>query len=459
MLKKIIFTTVLLLCSVAAYSADYVPGEVIVKMKSSANLSSYASVSEIKDTEYKLMKVDTSKNIFDAINELALDPNVEYAEPNYIFHISTNDTYFGKLWGLSNIHQPITIPTSAGVTNEYLWPTNNPGTSGDDIGAVSAWSTINNCSSIIVAVLDTGVVYDHSDLAANMWNDTTYTLHGYNYVAGTNDPRDDCGHGTHVAGIIGAKGNNSLGVTGVCWTIQIMAIKAFASDGSATEANIISGIGFAINNGADIINASFNIYGAAPTALGTEITAAQTAGILFVSAAGNNCGGTGSTPGCDVDSGSNQTYPCNYTNDNIICVAALDQAFQRASFSNYGATSVDIAAPGTNIVSTWCSSTDCDASAGCGGGTGGPGSHNGASYIIENGTSMATPYVAGLAALVWANNPSYTYKDVKNAIMSGGVAVSSMSGKSVSGNVINAPGALATYVISSPTGLAAVVSQ
>ena len=471
MLKKIVFTTVLLLCSVAAYSIEYVPGEVIVRMKKSADLSSYAGVSEIKNTDYKVMKVDPSKDIFDAIDELALDPNVEYAEPNYIFHISTtpNDTYFAanKLWGLNNTGQTITVPT-AGVTGEWAYPTNNPGTSGDDIGAVTAWSTLHDCSSIIVAVLDTGIQYTHQDFTTgwtNMWSGgSTYPNHGYNYVANdditnptqSNDPLDNCGHGTHVAGIIGANGSNGMGVTGVCWKIQLMAIKSFASDGSASSSTIISGIGFAIANGAKIINASFNIY-TYVSALSTEITAAQDAGILFVSAAGNGLNDDGHS--YNIDTGT-QTYPCGFTQDNVLCVAALDQKFQLASFSNYGPVSVDVGAPGTNILSTWCSSANCLSSTGCGGAQGisaAPAPNN--AYAIENGTSMATPYAAGLAALVWANNPSYTYKDVKNAIMFGGTPVASMSGKSVSGNVINAPGALATYVISSPTGLAAVVSQ
>ena len=445
MLRNIIVTSALLFFSMVVYSSvEYVPGEIIFKLKKSANVSTYSRVSQIKGTEFKLMKTDKSRDILTTINELASNPDVEYAEPNYIFHISSipDDPDFSKLWGLNNTGQTIT-----GLIGATPWSANNPGISGYDINAVDAWSTINDCGSIVVAIIDTGVKYDHPDLWENMWDGSpTYPNHGYNYIANNNvnnptegfDPMDNCGHGTHIAGIIGASGNNGIGVAGVCWKTQLMAIKSFASNGEATAATIISGIRFAINNGARIINASFNLD-AYCAALSSEITAAKNAGILFVASAGNACGSTNpNTPGCDVDSSGNQTYPCDDTSDNILCVSALDQSFTRASFSNYGSTSVDVSAPGTNIYSTWCSNTASPAcsSSVCG-------SYN-ADYVVLSGTSMATPYVAGLAALVWANNPTFTYLDVKNAIM-----------YSDPNNIANATSALA--YINKPTGLTAAV--
>ncbi len=446
MLRNTVVASTLLLFSVAVYSsAEYVPGEIIFKLKKSANVSTYANVSQIKGSELKIMKIGKNKDIFTAIQELESNPDVEYAEPNYIFHISNvpNDPDFvNTLWGLNNTAQQITGLT--GVT----WPTNNPGTFGYDIDAVNAWDIINDCSSIVVAVIDTGVKYDHDDLWENMWNGgTAHPNHGYNYVANddyvdpttSNDPMDNCGHGTHIAGVIGASGDNGIGVTGVCWKTQIMAIKSFDSDGRGTTDTVISGIGFAIDHGANIINASFNFYGGSSTALSSEIAAAKNAGILFVASAGNACGSTNpNTPGCNVDLSVNQTYPCNDTSDNVLCVSALDQSFGRASFSNYGSTSVDVSAPGTNIYSTWCSNT---ASPACSSSVCGSYSAN---YVVENGTSMATPYAAGLAALVWANNPTFTYSDVKNAIMSS------------DSKIINATSALA--YINKPTGLTAVVN-
>ncbi len=440
MFKDLIITLTLIFFGTVANAVEYVPGEVIVRLKKSANVSAYAGVSNIYGSEFKVMKVDKSRNVFEVITELASDPNVEYAEPNYIYHISNtpNDTHFTKLWGMNNTGQTI-----QGVVGD-LWPTHNPGTSGSDIDAVSAWSLLNDCSSVVVAVIDTGVKYDHPDLLANMWNGgSTYPKHGYDFVNTDNDPMDDCGHGTHVAGIIGAVGNNSIGVTGVCWQTNLMALKAFAADGQATAAAIISAIGFAIDNGAHIINASFNIY-TYSSALSAAITESQAAGILFVAAAGNGYLDDGNR--YNVDTGT-KTYPCCFTQDSVMCVAALDQSFELASFSNYGSTSVDVAAPGTNIYSTWCSSAGTCSSAACG-------VHN-ADYVLKNGTSMATPYAAGLAALVWANNPNFTYIDVKNAVMYGGSSVDSMSGVSVSGNVINVSNALA--YINVPTGLTATV--
>ena len=439
MLNKLKFILVLFFISGALF-AQYVPGELIVKMKRSASASSYVGVSAIAGSNFKVMKIDQSKDVLEAAEELAKDPNVEYAEPNYIFHISNvpNDTYYSRLWGLKNTGQSVPSSTEP----------NNPGNSGDDINAEAAWGIINDCSTVTVAVIDTGARYTHEDLVDNMWNGGgSYPYHGWNYCSSSSDishtcdgapnnnPLDNNGHGTHVAGIIGARGSNAKGVTGVCWRINIMALKSFDANGSGGVTSIIPAIDFAINHGAKIINTSFNMYGSVSVALSEKITEAEQAGILIVSAAGNGDGSAGSA-GYNVDTGI-KTYPCCYTQDNILCVAALDQKFQRASFSNYGSTSVDVGAPGVNVWSSWNgSNTD---------------------YKIESGTSMATPYTVGVAALVWAKNPSYTYLDVKHAVMYGGAAVSSMANITVGGKVINAYNAL--NYINTPTGLSAVVSQ
>ena len=427
MLNKLVFISTLLFATNSLF-AEYVPGEVIVKLKSSSSISAYANVSEIAGSDLKVIKIDKDKDVMEAVQELAQNPDVEYAQPNYIYHISVvpNDPYFApKLWGLKNTPQNVPGATYA----------NNPGNLGDDIDAEDAWGIITDCSSIIVAVIDTGVRYTHEDLSANMWNGgVSYPHHGWNYHDSSNDPIDDNGHGSHVSGIIGAQGNNSKGVTGVCWRVNIMALKAFGSDGTGSTTTIISSIDFAINNGANIINASFNLYGSVDAALSTKITDAQKAGILIVAAAGNGYLNDGSA--YDVDAGT-KTYPCCYTQDNVLCVTALDQKFQRATFANYGATSVDVAAPGTNVWSAW--------------------NTNDSFYKIESGTSMATPYAVGVAALVWANNPGYTYLDVKNAVMYGGAVVTSLADTTVSGKVINAYNAV--NYINVPRGLTAVVSQ
>ncbi len=427
MFNKLILISILAFVSNAVF-AEYVPGELIVKVKKSSSISSYAKVSDIAGSDLKVIKLDKNKDVLQAAAELAQNPDVEYAQPNYVYHISAtpNDTRLGDLWGIKNTGQSVTSATY----------TNNPGNSGDDINAEDAWDLITDCRSIIVGVIDTGVKYTHEDLVDNMWDGgSSYPNHGWDFYNSDNNPLDDNGHGSHVSGIIGASGNNNKGVAGVCWMTNIMALKAFNAAGDGSTSTIISAISFAIDHGANVLNASFNLYGTADSALSAAVTDAEQAGILIVSAAGNGDGTPGSS-GYNVDS-STKTYPCCFTQDNILCVAAIDQKFQKASFSNYGVTSVDVAAPGTNVWSTWNTSNSA--------------------YALENGTSMATPYSVGLAALVWANNPTFTYLDVKNAVVYGGAAVSSMDGNTVSGNVINAYNAL--NYINVPRGLTAVVSQ
>jgi subtilisin family serine protease len=176
-----------------------------------------------------------------------------------------------------------------------------------------------------------------------MWNGTAQ--HGKNFstdVTGT-DPMDLNGHGTHVAGTIGAVGNNGIGVTGVCWKATVMAVRVLGADGSGTSAGIIQGIDYAVQNGAKVLNMSLGGGGTPDPAYSAAITRAQTADVVVVVAAGND----------GKDNETTAVYPCNFPQPNLICVAALDQAFGLASFSNWGATSVDVGAPGTNIVNTW----------------------------------------------------------------------------------------------------------
>ena len=461
---------------------------------------------------------------------------------------------------------------------------NNPGNAGADINMEPVWDKITDCRSVVVAIVDTGVNYNHEDLNANMWDGgTSYPNHGFNFSQGTNDPIDHNGHGTHLAGIIGAVGNNGKDGTGICWKANIMAIRAFDQNGSGPTSDIVQGIEFAINHGAKIINMSFGQYGDDAT-LAAEINKTETAGLLVVAAAGNDAADMSTT---------SITYPCSYTNSNIICVAALDQKDQLASFSNYGSASVDVGAPGTNIYSSWFADEKVKetftfaswtqpvgagnswAHAISGSGSNGwviPNNYNGTSntylpntsrrsyntagysdfsacsyvalgldasvdlgsasvlninynnavgnpfiggsslavvnpthpigsryeltacetntncsvgfellangttgfgvalynyylycisatpvsqYFIDHGTSMSTPYVTGLAAILMAYNPNFTYADAKNAILNGGRSVASLSGITTSGNSIDGWGAL-TY-INAPTGVTAVV--
>jgi subtilisin family serine protease len=206
-----------------------------------------------------------------------------------------------------------------------------------DIGAEDAWDFHRDCSSVIVAVIDSGIKYDHDDLAPNMWTNL-----GYDFVSDDSDPMDEQGHGTHVAAIIGARGNNLTGTAGVCWNVQLMALRVLDALGQGSTSNVIRAIQFAIANGAKVINLSIGAPGANPP-LADAIAAAEAADIVVVSAAGNEASDNDATP----------IFPCNGGGEASLCVAALSQNYALASFSNFGATTVDVGAPGLNVVSAW----------------------------------------------------------------------------------------------------------
>jgi thermitase len=294
----------------------YVAGQVVVGFRpnvdpvSRLEALSDASASTLKPVgspNVKLVKVEGS--VPSAIAELKANPAVAYAEPNWIYHAEAtpNDPQYGQLWGLAKINAP------------------------------SAWNTTTGSSGVTVGVVDTGIATDHLDLAANV-------VAGYDFVQGDTDPRDYNGHGTHVAGTIGARGNNGVGVTGVNWQVSLMPVRVLDAGGSGSNTNVTAGLTYACTHGASIVNASLGGTGYS-TPMRDAIAACPNT--LFVVAAGN-------------DGGNNDTnlhYPCNYgappdNLPNVICVAASDSNDALAGFSNYGA-SVDLAAPGVNIPSTW----------------------------------------------------------------------------------------------------------
>jgi len=419
-----------------------------------------------------------------------------------------------------------------------------------------------------------------------MWDGgVTYPKHGYDFVDSDVDPADLNGHGSHVAATIGAAGNNSIGSTGVCWKAKIMAVRVLDSNGLGNTSSIIQGINFAVSHGAKVVNLSLG-GGSFDSAMSSTISSAKSSGVLIIAAAGNS--------GENVDGGSGMMYPCAYNQDNVLCVAALNQNYSLASYSNYGSTSVDVGAPGSNILSAWHGSlstvasdaltsgwtkssttstgwgykslnfgtmvnclvnptsynhastkysnntddriwksfnlsdvgnglflsfdmmydlednadffrvyvknsnvdpiangTELDAFTGSTGGFSYESSYeitdhsssstaigfrltsnasvndfgvnvgkfkvsklalNNTTYNVISGTSMATPHVAGLAAMLFSYNPDYTYSEVVDAIKSGGTAASALSGKSVTGKAVNAQGSLS--YIAKPTGVA-----
>jgi subtilisin family serine protease len=323
--------------------------------------------------------------------------DVLYAEPNYVVYaIATPpDPNYPSLWGMPKISAP------------------------------QAWDINTGSRSNVVAVVDTGIDYNHPDLAANVWSaPTAFTVriggrsitcpagsHGFNAVWETCDPMDDNSHGTHVSGTIGAV-SNGVGVVGVNWTASIMGIKFLDASGSGYTSDAVDGIEFAIQakqqfvSGANVrvLSNSWGGGGFSQT-LSAAINNANTNGMLFVAAAGNAGSNNDVTP----------SYPASYTADNVIAVAATDSNDALASWSNYGATSVDLAAPGVSILSTI---------------------RNGG-YAYYSGTSMATPHVSGAAALVLSACSSLTTLNLKTALLNSKDPVSSLVGKTLTGGRLN----------------------
>ena len=319
----------------------FVPGEVIVKYKESASgsvrLQALKSHSAVKIGQpakhFEQVRIREGQSVAEAMSELSRDPGIESVQPNFIYRTFAlpNDPQLGQQWGLKNTGQTITL--AAGKTS-----TNNPGTAGADISAEAAWSIRTDCSAVVIAIIDSGINYRHEDLAGNMWDGgAAYPNHGYDFPNNDNDPSDLLGHGTHVAGTIGAIGNNGTGVAGVCWKAKLMAVKVSES-GSATSADMAKGFDFAIANGAKVINLSMGNTENDPM-MKAAVQKASDAGIVIIAAAGNDASDNDQAP----------TYPCSYKLANVLCVAAVDQKSQLASFSNFGKTTVHVAAPGANI--------------------------------------------------------------------------------------------------------------
>jgi hypothetical protein len=375
-----------------------VPGELLVGFRSDVSAADQQKILKAAGADEKtsFKKIHgslahvASGDVDAAIAKLQQDPRVRYAEPNYVITIAAlpNDPAFGNTWGLNNTGQTIN---------------GSPGTPDADIDAPEAWNVTTGSSNVTVAVIDTGVDWSHPDLSSQIWinpgencpgcrndgidndhNGFVDDWHGWDFANNDNNPTDDHGHGTHVAGTIGAAGNNGTGVAGVNWTVKIMPVKFLNAQGSGTDANAVSAILYAAQNGANVMNNSWadNVYS---QALADAITVADQHNSLFVAAAGNN----------GTDNDSSPTYPASYDMPNVVAVAATDNTDNRAFFSNVGRRSVDLGAPGVDIYSTW----------------------PGGGYQYLSGTSMATPHVAGAAALEKAAFPSASAAGLKALLL------------------------------------------
>ncbi len=366
----------------------------------------------------RVLKAPPGVPLLQTLQLLNADGVAEFVEPDYLqFAMRVpNDPDFvaGNTWGLQN--------TSARA----------PATGGD-IDAPGAWDVITDASSVIVAIIDSGIRQTHQDLAANLWVNSgeipgngidddgdgiVDDIHGFNALTGGGNPADDIGHGTHVAGIIGAVGNNGLGIVGVAWKIRLMSLKFLDSTGEGPTSAAIDCIDYARAHGARLINASWG-SSARSRSLQRAVARARDDGIILVSAAGNE--------GVNLD--QNPLYPASYGASNVVSVAATTSSDTLASFSNYGITSVDLAAPGESIRSTWFTSD--------------------ASYASESGTSMATPHVTGTLALLAAFCPSCEMGTLIDTVLSAVDPIPSLAGRVKSGGRLNAASALGRLALSS----------
>jgi thermitase len=353
--KKIFGILVGIFVSFPVCAAQYKAGEVIVKYKHSPGM--YSSVAGAQSTRALTVAVDDTET---ALARLQENAEVEYAEPNYIIEaeeVPTDWPYEQTLWADTQLPQAWDLINAAGPGQE-----------------------------VIIAVVDSGVDSDHPDLASIL-------LPGYDFANNDSSPEDDAGHGTRVCGIIGALGNNG-GVAGVAWNIDvhIMPLKFMQLTDGKTTGNVsdaANSIYYAVDHGADIINASWG-FTSYSQALEEAIRYARDHGVLFIASAGNN----------GKDNDTNAHYPSNYTLDNVIAVAALNSSGELASFSNFGRTSVDIAAPGVGL-----SSTDM----------------NGGYVSYISGTSFSTPFVAAITAMVKSQDPDISYTALRNLVINSAV--------------------------------------
>jgi subtilisin family serine protease len=347
----------------------------------------------------------------DVLGWAAKTQGVAYVEPNFVLQTAAvpNDPSYSRLWGLNNIGQ------SGGLRDA-------------DIDAPEAWNITTGSRDVVVAVIDTGVDYNHPDLKANMWTNPGETpgdgidndkngfvddVYGYDFANNDANPMDDDDHGTHVAGTIGAVGNNGTGVVGVSWNVSLMAVKFLGTRGGTT-ANAIKAVQYVTTMrkaGVNVV-ASNNSWGggAFNQSLKDAIDEGGKAGILFVAAAGNEAN----------DNDESAVYPTSYASESIISVAATDRRNRLANFSNYGETSVDIGAPGVDIYSTL---------------------PNGG-YGNLSGTSMAAPQVSGAIALLAAAKPGLTAAELKAAILSTAQPIPALAGKVATGGLLNVHEAL-----------------
>ncbi len=396
-----------------------VPNSILVKFRTdtpaltaSAALSAAdAAVARTFSLVPGLTHARTNQPLDRALAALRANPWVEYAEPDYVqrpFATTPNDSFYNLQWGLHNTGQSIRNVT---------------GVADADIDMPEAWDIIRDAPNTVIAVLDSGTQWSHPDLAANIWsnpgeiagngidddgNGFIDDVRGWDFYQGDNNPDDADGHGTHVAGTIGAVGNNGTGVVGVAWSARIMPLRFLGPMGGSTS-DAVAALNYAVMMGVKVSNNSWG-GGGFSTSLYNAINNAGANNHVFVAAAGNSGLNTDVSP----------AYPASYNLPNIISVAATDNRDNIASFSNFGVTTVDLGAPGVDIASTY----------------------TGSGYVWLSGTSMASPHVAGVVALLQAQNPAWSASQVIGRVLTTTRPTAAMNGRTATGGVLNALAAL-----------------
>lgn len=379
------------------------------------------SVRRLKvDDPIYLIKLRKNSNVSRTVGILKDHQWMKIVEPNYVYYIDsiTNDTEVESVWALDNHGQ-----------ND---PTGQKGVVGIDLNLDTLWSYgYVGSKKVVVGVIDSGIDWEHPDLKDNLYENTKEIagngidddgngyiddIHGWNFKDNSNKSDDDNSHGTHCAGIIGAVGNNAKGISGVNWEVTLMPLKFLGADGSGGTSGALEAIEYGTKMGVQILSNSWG-GGGKSSLVEAAINKAEAKGILFVAAAGND----------GTDNTTKPHYPSNYTLDNVVSVAATDNQGVLARFSNYSLKDVHVAAPGVNILSTVPFEIyDTDEG------------ETPSWYRSYSGTSMATPYVSGVAALMLAANSSLSYADIKSKLISTSVKSRFLDGKVVSGGIVNA---------------------
>jgi thermitase len=424
----------------AAVMPAHVNGELIVKLRDQgvgrkrASSLLFASLNKAlggatvlsaapfeTDSSLYVVKISDDSKLQAAMMALSSEPAIQYSEPNYLYTTQDqdgsqpedpvsnlpNDADFSKLWGLNNVGQA----DSAGQV----------GTAGSDIEVAPLWQAgITGDKRVVVAVIDTGIDHLHPDLADNIFtnageiagnnidddkNGFIDDVHGYNFEARNANARDDHDHGSHCAGTIGGVGNNGVGVTGVAWNVTLMPLKFLSASGSGSLQGAVESINYARMMKVNVMSNSWGGGGFSQT-LKDAIEATKEAGIVFVAAAGNDSSNNDASP----------AYPASYDISNIISVAATDNRDNIARFSNYGSAKVHVAAPGVKIHST---------------------TKNGG-YNSFSGTSMATPHVSGIVALMLSAHPEWNYEEIKNRLIQTSEPVRALRRKVMAKGRVNA---------------------